>query len=156
MTSMVKHEWSLEELKHKAEAYCAMAEHCCSDVNHKLLQWGATSKQIENIIAHLQEQRYINEVRYCHAFAHDKVLYQGWGRVKIKAALLAKEIPSELISQAIDSIDETEYLGVLKRVISTKKRAIKSNDPMAREKLIRFCLQRGFTYHEIDQVIQNA
>jgi SOS response regulatory protein OraA/RecX len=37
--------------------------------------------------------------------------------------------------------------------MATKKRAIKSNDPMAREKLIRFCLQRGFTYDEIETLL---
>ena len=81
------------------------------------------------------------------------MLYQGWGRVKIRAALYAKHLPANDIQIALDSIDETEYFDTLKRVMATKKRAIKSNDPMAREKLIRFCLQRGFTYDEIEQLL---
>jgi SOS response regulatory protein OraA/RecX len=35
--------------------------------------------------------------------------------------------------------------------MDAKKRAIKSNDPIAREKLIRFLLQRGFTFDEIEK-----
>lgn len=150
---MANHEWSSDELKSKAEAYCATAEHCPSELTTKLQQWGANPDDIEDIIAHLKAQRYINEERYCRAFAHDKVLYQGWGRIKIQAALYAKRLPSVHINTALNSIDRTEYLGILKRVITTKKRAIKSNDPMAREKLIRFCLQRGFTYDEIEQLL---
>lgn len=150
---MVKREWSLDELKHKAEAYCAAAEHCCFEVNNKLQQWGANADEIESIISHLTAQRYIDELRYCCAFTHDKIRYQGWGRVKIKAALYAKHIPSLLITQALDSIDETEYLATLERIIATKKRTIKSTDLMAREKLIRFCLQRGFTYDEIEELV---
>jgi regulatory protein len=150
---MVKHEWSSDELKHKAEAYCATAERCNTEVKNKLLQWGANTDKIEEIITHLNTQRYIDEARYCRAFTHDKVLYQGWGRNKIKAALYAKHLPSQHIDQAIDSIDETEYFSTLERVIATKRRAIKSSDPMAREKLIRFCLQRGFAYDEIDQLV---
>ena len=150
---MANHEWSLDELKHKAEAYCATAEHCNAEIVTKLQQWGAQSEQIEDILLHLATQRYIDEARYCHAFAHDKVRYQGWGRIKVRAALFAKHLPSSLINQAIADIDENEYFEVLKRVIDTKKRAINSNDPMAREKLIRFCLQRGFTYDEIEQLI---
>lgn len=150
---MVKHEWSTDELKHKAEAYCATAERCASEVTIKLQQWGATEQQIDNIVAHLKAQRYIDDERYCRAFAHDKVLYQGWGRIKIRAALLTKRLPTYHIQTALDSIDEIEYFDTLRRVIATKKRAIKSSDPMAREKLIRFCLQRGFTYDEIEQLI---
>ncbi len=150
---MEKHEWSSDELRHKAEAYCAGTEHCCSEVKTKLLQWGADETTINFILAHLQQHKYIDEERYCHAFAHDKLNYQGWGRVKIKAALFAKKLPQHYIILALDSIDEIEYFEILKRVISTKKRAIKSSDPMAREKLIRFCLQRGFTYDEIEQSI---
>ena len=150
---MANHEWSLDELKHKAEAYCATAEHCNAEIVTKLQQWGAQSEQIEDILLHLTTQRYIDEARYCHAFAHDKVRYQGWGRIKVRAALFAKHLPSSLINQAIADIDENEYFDVLKRVIYTKKRAINSKDPMAREKLIRFCLQRGFTYDEISDLV---
>lgn len=148
---MAKNEWSLAQLTAKAEAYCAAAEHCVTDVQNKLQQWEATSEQAEQIIAHLLKEKYIDEVRYCQAFTHDKILYQGWGRIKIRAALYAKHLPSACIAQALDSIDESAYSDTLKRVIATKKRAIKSNAPMAREKLIRFCLQRGFTYEEISQ-----
>ena len=88
---MVNHEWSLDELRHKAEAYCATAEHCCSEVHNKLQLWGANKEYATIILQRLQADGYINEARYCHAFAHDKVAYQGWGRVKIKAALYAKE-----------------------------------------------------------------
>lgn len=150
---MANHEWSLEELKHKAEAYCAGAEHCCSELNNKLLQWGASHEHINLIIMHLKKHDYINEERYCRAFAHDKLLYQGWGRVKIRTALHSKHIPSQYISHALNSIDKFEYFNTLKRVIESKNRAIKSCDPMAREKLIRFCLQRGFTYDEIEGLI---
>lgn len=150
---MVKREWSLDELKHKAEAYCAAAEHCCFEVSNKLQQWGANSDEIESVLAHLTAQRYIDEARYCAAFTHDKIRYQGWGRVKIKAALYAKHIPSQYIAQAIEAIDEAEYLNTLQHVIATKKRTIKPNDLMVREKLIRFCLQRGFTYDEIEELI---
>lgn len=146
---MAKHEWSSDELRNKAEIYCASAEHCCSEVLIKLQQWGADSEQSQQIIQQLQTNGYIKEERYCRAFVHDKVLYQGWGRMKVQAALYAKHLPEQYIDAAIEAIDETEYNAVLQRAMQTKKRAIKSSDPMAREKLIRFLLQRGFTYDEI-------
>ena len=150
---MANHEWSLAALRSKAEAYCVGAEHCVWEVKQKLQQWGASSEQTEQVIAHLQAERFVDEGRYCQAFVHDKLLYQGWGRRKIQAALFAKRLPSPFIDQALDSIDETEYFDTLKRIIATKKRSIKANDPQAREKMIRFCMQRGFTYDEIGDLV---
>jgi SOS response regulatory protein OraA/RecX len=69
--------------------------------------------------------------------------------MKIRAHLYAKHLPQEAIAEALDSFDETEYYNTLERVISSKKRTLKSTDPTAREKLLRFCMQRGFTYEEI-------
>lgn len=146
---MAKSEWSMAQLTAKAEAYCAAAEHCISETRSKLLQWEASEEQCEEIIVHLLHTNYINEQRYCHAFVHDKVLYQGWGRMKIRAHLYAKHLPQEAIAEALDNFDETEYYNTLERVISSKKRTLKSTDPTAREKLLRFCMQRGFTYEEI-------
>ena len=146
---MVNREWSLEQLRAKAEAYCAAAEHCLYEVQQKLQQWQATPEQVEQIVCHLQEQKYLDEQRYCCAFVHDKLLYQGWGRMKLRASLQAKHLPPAAINESLSVIEEKEYNNVLERVINSKKRSIKSSDPQAREKLIRFCLQRGFTHEEI-------
>ena len=146
---MANHEWSMDQLRAKAEAYCAVAERCCYDIRLKLQQWGATADQTEQIETHLQTAHFVDEQRYCQAFAHDKLLYQGWGRMKIRAGLQAKHLPSDAIARAIADIDEQAYQEVLEKVIDSKKRSLKSSDPQVREKLIRFCLQRGFTYEEI-------
>ncbi len=150
---MVKHEWSLADLRNKAETYCASAEHCIWDVRQKLRQWGATNEDTESIIAHLQAERFVDELRYCQAFVHDKLLYQGWGRMKMRAQLQAKHLPTAAIEQALNEIDRDTYMSVLTRVLATKKRSIKSADSQAREKLIRFAMQRGFTYDEINGTI---
>lgn len=150
---MVKHEWSLADLRSKAESYCATAEHCYYEVRLKLQQWGATDEQIEHIVANLQKEHFVDEQRYCNAFVHDKLLYQGWGRMKMRAQLQAKHLPTAAIEQALNEIDRDTYMSVLTRVLATKKRSIKSADPQAREKLIRFAMQRGFTYDEINGII---
>lgn len=150
---MANHEWSLAALRSKAEAYCVGAEHCVWEVKLKLQQWGASCEQTEQVIAHLQAERFVDERRYCQAFVHDKLLYQGWGRMKMRAQLQTRHLPSQAIEKALNDIDEDTYRSVLARVLETKKRSIKSTDPQAREKLIRFALQRGFTYEEISSIM---
>ena len=137
---------ALQELASRAETYCARAEHCASDLRTKILAWGGTPEQAETIISHLYDYHYLDDARYCRAYTHDKLLYQHWGKVKIRAMLQARQLPSSEIQSALQNIDETEYNRILLAVLSTKKNA-------SREAQIRFLLQRGFDYCDIRRYV---
>ena len=139
---MAKTELSKAEWLSKAEAYCARAEHCAADVRRKLYEWGADPDFSDFIEKKLYENNFLNDTRFCNAYVHDKVEYQAWGRMKIRAGLHALQLPDSAISQALENIDETAYFRNLRALVSQRK-----SDP--EEKLLRFLLQRGFTYEEI-------
>lgn len=143
---MAKTDLSPQELRAKAELYCARAEHCEQDVRTKLRAWGSSTALADTIIDHLLDNNYLNPARYCRAFVHDKLLYQGWGRIKMRSMLHAHGLPTSDIDQALAAIDEDEYLAVLRRVARKKESA-------TREQQIRFLLQRGFEYSLIEQTI---
>ena len=146
---MENHEYSLQELTSRAENYCARAEHCASEVRTKILAWGGTPEQAETIISHLYDYHYLDDARYCRAYTHDKLLYQHWGKVKIRAMLQARQLPSSEILSALENIDETDYNRILLALLATKKNA-------TREAQIRFLLQRGFEYATILRALENC
>ena len=146
---MANREYSLQELTSRAESYCARAEHCASEVRTKILAWGGTPAQAESIISRLCDNHYLDDARYCRAYTHDKLLYQHWGKVKIRSMLQARQLPSSEIQSALQNIDETEYNRILLAVLATKKNA-------PREAQIRFLLQRGFEYETILRVMENS
>lgn len=146
---MENHEYSLQELTSRAENYCARAEHCASDLRTKILAWGGTPEQAETIISHLYDYHYLDDARYCRAYTHDKLLYQHWGKVKIRAMLQARQLPSSEILSALQNIDETDYNRILLALLATKKNA-------TREAQIRFLLQRGFEYATILRALENC
>ena len=146
---MENREYSLQELTSRAENYCARAEHCASDLRTKILAWGGTPEQTETIISHLYDYHYLDDARYCRAYTHDKLLYQHWGKVKIRAMLQARQLPSSEILSALQNIDETEYNRILLALLATKKNA-------TREAQIRFLLQRGFEYATILRALENC
>lgn len=143
---MAKTEWSEQELRSKAEVYCARAEHCEQEVRQKIRTWGGGEDVADRIIDHLLDNNYINPERYCRAYVHDKLLYQGWGRVKIRMMLRAHALPTAEIEAALAAIADTEYHQVLLKVANKKVSA-------TREQQIRYLLQRGFTYDEISQYV---
>ena len=140
-------EYSLQQLTSRAESYCARAEHCASEVRTKITAWGGSKEDADKIVAHLYAKKYLDNARYCNAYVHDKLLYQHWGKVKIRTMLQARQLPDSNIREALKNIDETEYNRILRAVLALKKNA-------ARDAQIRFLLQRGFEYQDIRKVLQ--
>ncbi len=136
-------EYLLQDWILKAERYAAAGEHCSNDVRHKMQQWQAPDEYVEPVLSHLVLHRFIDESRYAAAFVRDKVLFQGWGRYKILAGLKAKRIPDAVIRDALLTIDSEAYRSALRKAAATKKNA-------AREQQMRFLLQRGFSYSDIE------
>jgi regulatory protein len=132
----------------KAMALCAGREICRSEIRHKLSAWGVNETDSERILSRLVTEKFIDEERYSSAFVRDKFRYNKWGKVKIAAALKMKNIPGEIISNALGSIDDESYLAVLRDLISSHARKIKAkNQYDLKGKLLRFGLSKGFESH---------
>lgn len=144
---MEKTALSLPQALAKAQRYTAAAEHCESEVRLKLTAWNVPQAWHNQIIQHLQQDHFIDDSRYAAAFAHDKLLYQGWGRYKIRYALIQHHIADAAIDAALSQLDEQSYKQVLRQVAAKKKSATP-------QEVTRFLLQRGFLYEEITQLLQ--
>ena len=144
---MANQELSKVDYLHKAENYCARAEHCAADVRRKLFEWGAPEEIYDEIEQNLYKNDFLNDERFCRAHVHDKLEYQHWGRLKIRAGLQALKLPESLIRMALSEIDEDKYISILRHVAAQKQAA-------TQEQLYRFLLQRGFTYDEIKSTIK--
>ena len=142
------------EALNKAAAYCTLCERCISEVSKKLTTWGVPPAEQQRIIDRLQDEGFINEERYCRAFVNDKLRFNRWGRVKIRAALYEKQLPREYITQAIEQIDEEEYMQTLHDLVATKQRELKNEDFATKQKIIRFAASRGFEPAKILQIVK--
>ena len=146
----MRKELSAEEARIKAEAYCSASEHCKSEVLGKLQLWGAPEEAWETILNHLEKERYVDEKRYASFFVRDKYRFNQWGRIKIGQALRMKQIPSVYIAEAMDGIDEREYLDILTSLLKKKVCTVKaSNDYERNGKLIRFAAGHGYEMGDI-------
>lgn len=146
----MKKEYTDNEARYKAESYCSIAERCIFDVQLKLQQWGMSPQVIDSIIEYLVENNFINEQRYVKAFVHEKFHFNHWGRIKIQQSLRMKRLPCTLIEEAMEIIDEADYMSSLVVMLQKKRKEIKaSNDYERSGKLIRFALSRGYEMSDI-------
>lgn len=146
----MKKECTENEARCKAEAYCAVAERCISDVRRKLQLWGTPAESVENILQTLVKDNYISEPRYVVAFVREKHRFNRWGTARIAQALRMKQLPSALIEEAMSELDKEEYLSTLSELLQKKKKEVKArNDYERNGKLIRFALGRGYGMDDI-------
>lgn len=148
---------SEEEARLRLTALCAQGEHCSYEMEEKMRKWAISEEAQARIMAHLVNERYIDDERYCRAYIRDKIHYNKWGRRKIEQGLYLKRIDRSLSSAALDEVDDEEYLQVLRPMLKAKWRTIKASSDYERSgKLIKYALSRGFTFDIIRQCIDDA
>ena len=142
-----------EALK-KVSAYCSAAEHCRAEIVEKMQRWGLPYAAVDRIADQMEEEKYIDEERYCRAFINDKLRFEKWGKMKITQALQLKKIPSAKYWQALNEIDADEYLGILSKLLASKRKSVHAaTDYELNGKLVRFALSRGFEMDNIRRCI---
>ncbi len=143
-------------LRQKATAYCATAEHCESETRDKLTTWGAEDNEMtDSIIAYLKENNFLSASRYCHAYVHDKLIYQGWGKRKIEMMLRQKHLPKQDIQEALEAIEEGQYEDILLSLLQKKARSLKGETgDKVQMKLLRYAASRGFDYESSMQAVK--
>jgi len=155
---MIQKDMTEKEALAKLTALCARGEHSTGEMIDKLNRWGMTDEAAQaRIMAYLTQQRYVDDERFTRAFVRDKIAYNKWGRRKIEQALWAKGIDKATQTKILDEIDDSEYLSVLRPLLQAKQRTLRADsDYEARGKLVRYALQRGFTFDIISQCIDDA
>ena len=143
-------------LLNKAATYASRCEHCESEVREKLLAWGGSNEEVNEIIAYLIEERYIDNQRYANSYTKDKFRFNHWGKYKISMMLRSKDIGNEIIEEALEQIDDEEYLEKLQQILRDKLRSLKySSEYEKKGKLFKFAQSRGFESGAISKVIDS-
>ncbi len=148
-----------EQLQARAESYCAKREACRLTVRRYLVEkYGAPNAAVEEILARLVREGFIDEQRYAKAYANDKARFYGWGVLKIRAGLAEQGIPSVAIAEALDGVSVEEQRALLRRLLESKLRALPSADGESslRNKLLRLAASRGFTYGLASSAVEEA
>lgn len=138
----------------KARRYCDYQERCPSDVRDKLSESGATTQEIASIIQILEAESLLDENRYAAAFARGKLKSNHWGKNKIRMALHLKKIDRDIIRQALDALDETEYLQVLQTIMDHYK-VKETNLALRKMKIARYAIQKGFEPELVWRVVKS-
>lgn len=145
----------IRKIKSKMENLCARREYCSLDIKKKICTaLGEDLQYADQILDSLIKDGFVSDLRYSSAFAREKSAISGWGPIKIRYALRAKHIASEVIDEALSETDADKSRQRLDKVLTQKADSLRG-DPQARLKLIRFALSRGYDYEEVEKRLRS-
>lgn len=142
----------------KISKYCAYQERSQWEVRNKLLELGIRGLELENIIALLIEENFLNELRFAEAIARGKFYQKKWGKIKIKALLKQHQISDYCIKKALSQIPNEEYYETLIQLGQKKIAQIRSttsNKYILLQKCATYLLQKGYETNLIHELVLN-
>jgi regulatory protein len=143
------------EMLNALAGYCSQAERCLFDVRKKIRAENFSQDVEQRIIERLLHEKFIDEKRFSRSFVNDKFKFNHWGRIKIVSELKMRDIKSDDYHEAIENMDEDEYLTVLTDLLTKKKRMVKGRSPQdIYQKMYRFATTKGFESSLIIKVLQ--
>lgn len=148
----------IKDFKYYSErmaVYCAGAEHCNQDVKLKLKQAKVEGKDINTILKKLNDEGYIDEMRFAKAFVRGKFRNNKWGRLMIQSELRKKNIPAAIIKSALGEIKEEDYKNTLQSLINNKLKLLGGKTIENSQKAARYALSKGFEPELIFRILGN-
>jgi len=104
-----KQQLTKEQALQKLSHYCAYQERCHSDVRHKLLELGFRGPELEEALAALIADDFLNEERFARSYSGGKFRVLHWGRRKIEQGLRQKQVSEYCIRKGLQEINTSDY-----------------------------------------------
>jgi len=147
---------SLEQALQKARHYCGYQERCHREVQEKLYSFGLRKKDVEQALATLIEENYLNEERYAIQYAGGHFRLKSWGRVRIRYELKQKQVSEYCIKKALATIDEEEYERTLAKLAEQRAETLRDepNSFVRKQKLQEYLLRKGYESDRIAAVVK--
>ncbi|MEM9547744.1 MAG: regulatory protein RecX [Bacteroidota bacterium] len=145
---------SKEDALSVMQKYCVYQDRCQSEVRTRLIEHCIYGDDLEEIIADLISDDFINEERFAKSYVSGKFKMKKWGRLKIVKELKFRKISAYSIKKGLQQIEESDYLETLKSLLGKKANTITKGDKWARKKkLIAYATQKGYEYEVIKEAM---
>lgn len=137
-----------------AAGICSQKEYCTQEIREKLQKWELPENEIAQILACLQQHKFIDDRRFATFYARDKFRFNKWGRQKIAQMLRQKQIDSAIIQEALAQLPREDYDETCLALLRGKLKTLKTDTPIRiKVKLIRFAAGRGFDLDTINRCL---
>ncbi len=125
--------------------YCAYQERSHREVKNKLFEYGLRSTEVDETLARLITEGFLNEERYAKAFAGGKFRMMKWGRIKIERELEMEGLTPKCIARGLAEIDSKDYSKALVQLLKKKSTLVTEPNPFKKKnKIAQFAIGKGY------------
>ena len=137
--------------------FCAYQERTQQEVRRRMHESYIISRdEVEELIARLIEENFVNEERFAKAFAGGKFRVKKWGKIKIKAELRLKGLSNYCINEAMKEIEDEDYMITLQKILEKKANTSKEKNLMKKKYAVAtFAQSKGYENSLIWELIEN-
>jgi regulatory protein len=135
-----------ERLQHALEVayrYLGHRDRTVAEVRLRLEAEGIEPAIVDEAVAELHRQRYLDDARYAERFAEDRRAIDAWGAERIERCLLAVGVDPALIAAALDRRDAGEELEAALAVLR-RRFARAPADDRGRERALGILVRKGY------------
>ena len=144
-----------KEAKLKAADYCAYQERSQQEVRDKLYSYGLHQDEVEDLLADLIMEDFINEERFARAYVGGKFRMKGWGRRKIMQGLKQHRISDYCVRKGMEEIEPEAYYQTLLKHAERKLPSLRGQTTYIQKgKLTQHLMMKGFEGDLIREVIE--
>lgn len=143
------------EIESQLQRYCDYQDRCLSEVIAKMFKLEVPENWKSDLVKNLMATGLLDESRFANAYSIGKLRNNKWGRQKIYAGLRHKNIQSNNIKDSFQTIDEEEYLNILRQIMFYKIERIGDiTIDKNKKRLLNYALQKGFESPLVWKVIK--
>lgn len=141
----------------KLQRYCAYQDRCHKEVRSKLLDLGIYGDTLEEIMAELVTENFLNEERFARSFVRGKFRIKNWGRIRILQELRTRHISDYCTRKGLEEIDPEDYEQALINLLQQKYDALHSEKDVfkRKHKTAQYAIRRGFESQLVWQTLKN-
>ena len=154
--------YTVTEATRRLEQYCAYQERCHQECLQKLREMRMIPEAIDQIMAHLIQNGFLNEERFTSAYVRSKFRQKGWGRLRIRSALRQRDISENLIRRGLKEIDGPQYTKSLDALAQKRWDQLhgEQNPERKKQKLASYLQYRGWetelVYEKVRELSQGG
>lgn len=138
-------ELSPQEVYVKLAAYCAYQDRCRQEVTQKLADYGYEGRKAQEMMARLEDDRFLDDDRFAESFTRGRFYQKKWGREKIRYELRGRGLRPMQIDRALATITQEDYTAAIHQLLQRKAEQIHDTDAFKRrQKLARYLIGKGY------------
>ncbi|HEY5823415.1 MAG TPA: regulatory protein RecX [Cyclobacteriaceae bacterium] len=151
-----KKSFSVSESLARIYRYCAYQERSHQEVKNKLYEFGLTTDEVDELLAKMITEGFLNEERFAKAFAGGKFRIKKWGRLKIIRELESQGLTKKCINRGLGEIDLSDYRKTLKNLLIKKADQTEEiNLFKKRDKVAKYAIGKGYEPEMVWEMVKD-